>query len=74
MKKVRVDIYTLMFYNDVRTVMEVAKATNISSKALYDIVNGKTKRIDFDTIEKLCRFFSCNIGDLLVLEEQKKAG
>jgi len=74
MRKLKVNIYPLMAKNDIRTVSEVAKATNISGKALYNIINGKTRRIDFDTIEKLCKFFNCGVGDLLILEDIKKVG
>lgn len=74
MRKLKVNIYPLMARNNIRTVAEVAKATNISGKALYNIINGKTRRIDFETIEKLCRFFNCGVGDLLILEDIKKVG
>ncbi|MFA1821197.1 helix-turn-helix domain-containing protein [Virgibacillus oceani] len=74
MRKLKVNIYQLMASRNIRTVTEISRSTNISSKALYDIINGKTRRIDFDTIEKLCRFFDCGVGDLLILEDIKKVG
>lgn len=74
MRKLKVNIFNLMASKNIRTVAEVSRNTGISSKALYDIINGKTRRIDFDTIEKLCCFFNCEVGDLLKLEEVQKAG
>lgn len=74
MRKLKVNLYKLMAQHEVRTVTEIAKETNISRKTLYEIINGKTKRIDFTTITKLCKFFGCEVGELLVLETEKEAG
>ncbi len=70
MRKLKVNIYPLMAAKDIRTVTELASEIGMSSKALYGIMNGKTKRIDFETITKLCSFFSCDICQLLTLEEK----
>lgn len=74
MRRVSVNLYSLMAKKDIRTVKEVADKTGISSKALYKIINAQTRRIDFETIDKLCAFFNCRIGELLVFEDEKKAG
>ena len=70
MRKLKINIYPLMAKNDIRTVTELSSKVDISAKALYDIMNGKTKRIDFETITKLCSFFRCDIGDLMTLQEK----
>lgn len=70
MRRVTVNLYALMAKHKIRTVTEVAAATNISSKALYKIINDQTRRIDFETISKLCNFFDCEISDLMILEEK----
>jgi len=31
----------------------------------------RAKRIEFDVIEKLCRFFNCSIGDLLEIQGEE---
>lgn len=74
MRKLRVNIYPLMAAKNIRTVTEVARNIGMSNKAMYEIINGKTTRIDFETIAKLCYFFECDINDLFVLEKDKKVG
>ncbi|MCR1833096.1 helix-turn-helix transcriptional regulator [Oceanobacillus caeni] len=74
MRKLKVNLFPLMANKDIRTVKELAYKTGLSSKALYSIINGKTKRIDFNTIISLCEVLDCEIDQLLVLVGEKKAG
>jgi len=46
-------------------VIDVARETGISRNHLSALYYEKAKRIDLDTIDSLCRFFECNVGDLL---------
>jgi putative transcriptional regulator len=45
-------------------IADVAKATNIHRNMISLLYYEKAKRIDFETIEKLCRFFQCRIEEL----------
>ena len=45
-------------------IADVAKATNIHRNMISLLYHEKAKRIDFETIERLCRFFQCRIEDL----------
>jgi len=45
-------------------IADVAKATNIHRNMISLLYYEKAKRIDFETIERLCRFFQCRIEDL----------
>jgi len=47
------------------TLQEVSEATGIDSAALSRIESGKTTRIDFDTLQKLCVFYGVGVGDVL---------
>lgn len=47
------------------TIVQVAQKTGMSTSTISNIYNEKIKRLDFDTLEKLCKLFSCNIQDLL---------
>ena len=49
------------------TLQEVHNQTGISRTTLTDIYYEKVKQMKFETIEKLCRAFGCQIGDLLEL-------
>jgi len=46
-------------------VIDVARETGISRNHLSALYYEKAKRIDLDTIDALCIFFECNVGDLL---------
>ncbi len=47
------------------TITEVAKSTGMSASTISNLYNEKVKRLDFDTLEKLCEFFNCNIQDII---------
>jgi len=46
------------------SIAEVARMTNISYNAVYNIYHNKTASIDFGTLDKLCWALECKIGDL----------
>ena len=47
------------------SLQEVADATGIERSALNRIELGKTTRIDFETLERLCRYYDVGVGDIL---------
>lgn len=49
---------------------ELSRQTGITQKQLSALEAGKTKGITFDTLTKLCVFFSCTPNDLLPLEPE----
>ena len=51
-----------------KSVYWLRNATGISHKAIYDMVNGKTKSISFDNIEKICTALDCTPSDLFEIE------
>ncbi len=62
-----------MAEKDIRNVTELAADIEMSPKQLYGIMNGKTTRIDFGTIIKLCTYFDCEVSELMTLVEEKSA-
>jgi len=44
---------------------EVARKTGINKNTLSSLYNEKISGIRFDTLEKLCKFLNCSIGDLI---------
>ncbi len=46
------------------SVYRLEKETGISHKALYDLVNSKTKGITFENMYKICDYLNCSPGDL----------
>ncbi len=51
------------------TQTELSRQTGITQKQLSALETGKTKGITFETLAKLCLFFSCTPNELLQLEE-----
>ncbi|MFC0188447.1 helix-turn-helix domain-containing protein [Fictibacillus aquaticus] len=60
----------LMAKKGVRTMVELEEKSGVSRQVLDRMDKNKSKRLDFDSIAKLCMFFGCEIGDLLYLAEE----
>lgn len=44
---------------------EVARKTGINKNTLSSLYHEKISGIRFDTLEKLCKFLNCSIGELI---------
>ena len=55
-------------------VIDVVRKTDLHRNTVTLLYKETAQRVDFETMEKLCRLFECQIGDLfeLVNEEKKK--
>jgi len=47
------------------TLQKVHEGTGISRTTLTDIYHEKVKQMKFETMQKLCDFLECKVGDLL---------
>lgn len=47
------------------TAREVAETIGITNAALSRIEQGKTERIDFDTLSKLCAYYGVGVGEII---------
>lgn len=54
-------------------IQEVHEVTTLNRQTIANLYYEKVKRIDFDTLNKLCAMFSCQPGDILeyVPDEEK---
>ena len=50
---------------------DVIRATGISRPTLTWLCNGRSKGINFDTLEKLCRYFQVDVGELIKFENDE---
>jgi putative transcriptional regulator len=57
-----------------RTFYWLAKETGISHTTLWRLKKGRAVGINFPTLEQICRTLSCQPGDVLKLEDEKRAG
>lgn len=46
-------------------VMDVARETGLNRNTVTLLYKEKAQRVDFETIEKLCDLFDCEVGELL---------
>ena len=69
MAKVKFRLHILMGEHKIRSISQLSKETGLSRPTLTKIYDNETNRIEFETIEKLCTFFDCEIDDLMVLEK-----
>lgn len=49
------------------SVLKLSKSINISRPTLTALINNTSKGIQFDTLDKLCRFFNVPINKILLL-------
>lgn len=47
------------------TIVDVAKKTGMSTSTISNLYNEKVKRLDFDTLEKLCVLFNCKVENII---------
>jgi DNA-binding Xre family transcriptional regulator len=47
------------------TAREVAETIGVTEATLSRIEQGKTERIDFETLRKLCEFYGVGVGEIL---------
>ena len=47
------------------TITKLSQETKLSPSTISNIYNEKIKRIDFETLEKLCKIFNCNVQDII---------
>lgn len=58
-------LHILMHDHKIKSVAQLAKMTGISRPTLYRIHNEDGDRIEYGTLNTLCAFFQCTIGELI---------
>lgn len=51
------------------TQRRLAKEVGISTTTVNQLYNNKFQKLDVETVEKLCKYFRCEVGDLFVMKE-----
>lgn len=68
---IKVRLSELMGLHKVKSFSYLEKETGITRKTLTKLYDGEGKGIDYDTLDKLCRYFQCGVGDLLEFEDKE---
>jgi putative transcriptional regulator len=66
---IRCNLSRLMGEKKIR-VTELARLTGLHRSRIDLLYNEKAVRIDVEVLETLCRFFDCEVGDLLELVKE----
>ncbi len=61
---IKIKLRELMWDADV-TAVKISEVTGISKTTISNIIRGKQKNVELDTIDVFCKFFKCKISDLL---------
>lgn len=67
-KELKNNLRLFMAKKGVRTMVELEEKSGVSRQVLDRLEKNKSKRLDFETVTKLCMFFECEVGDLFYLE------
>ena len=71
-KVLKNNLRLLMAQHGIRSMVELEEKSGVSRQVLDRLDKGKSKRLDFETVVKLCTLFDCDPGDLLYIDEQKE--
>lgn len=68
---IKCNLSTLMGINKM-SIQVVHERTGLNRNTISNLYHEKVKRIDYETLEKLCRLFNCQLGELLeyIAEEE----
>lgn len=64
---IKINLSTLMGMHKM-SIQDVHEKTGLNRNTISNLYHEKAKRIDFETIEKLCQLFNCQPGPGELLE------
>ena len=64
MSKIKIYLSVLMGRKKVN-FQNVSDATGLSRTTISNMYHEKIKSVNFETLEKLCDYFKCNLSDLI---------
>jgi putative transcriptional regulator len=73
MAKVKFRLHILMGEHKIRSISQLSKETGLSRPTLTKIYENETFRVEFETVEKLCDFFDCDISDLMYVDKTENS-
>jgi putative transcriptional regulator len=71
--QLKCNLSTLMGKNRY-SIKDVHERSGLSRNTISSLYYDKVKRIDYDTVVKLCKTFKCDVNDLLSLNTEDEYG
>ncbi|KWX71585.1 Cro/Cl family transcriptional regulator [Paenibacillus riograndensis] len=62
-------LHILMGHKKIKSIRQLAEETSITRLSLTKLYNGESKGIEFNTLNTLCKYFDCDICDILEYEK-----
>lgn len=66
---IKSNLHILMGQHKIKSIRQLSESTGISRLSLTKIYDGEGKGIEYATLDTLCRYFKCQVGDILYWEE-----
>lgn len=54
------------------TIKYVHERTGLARNTVSNLYNDKATRVDYETLDKLCDLFECEVGDLIIKVVENK--
>ena len=54
------------------TMLELARRTGLSYSSVHALYHGRTRRLDLETLDRLCRALGVGVGDILEYRESEE--
>lgn len=69
---IKSDLHILMGKRKIKSILQLHNETGISRRALTNLYNDTFKAVDTETLNTLCTFFDCTLGELLKFVPEDK--
>lgn len=53
------------------TIKQVSEKTGLARSTITVLYHDTAKRVNYDTVEKLCELFNCTVADIFEYEKKK---
>jgi len=70
-KELKNNLRLLMAQNNIRTMVDLEEKSGVSRQVLDRLDKNKSKRLDFETITKLCTLFDCSVDEFLYIKDEE---
>jgi putative transcriptional regulator len=58
-----------MMGRDKKKIQDVCNETGLARNTVANLYNETVTRVDYNTMEKLCKMFQCSVGELFEYED-----